>query len=84
MAAIVSTTDGGTFTYTFLDDAFPAVAFTTRVPLLVRPVDDAYFRRVDGSELTVFIPRAGDPAHDLDRAQRRELDVHFAGDLDTP
>ena len=46
--------------------------------------DDARFRRVDGSELTVFIPRAGDPAHDLDRAQRRELHVHFPGDLETP
>ena len=57
------TTNGDTFTYTFLDDAFPRGVVAARRSTSRRDqFDDAYFRRVDGSELTVFIPRAGDPA----------------------
>jgi len=78
------TTDGDTFTYTFLDDAFPRGVSQREFRFGADQFDDAYFRRVDGSELTVFIPRPGDPAHDLDRAQRRELHVHFAGYLENP
>ncbi len=77
------TTDGDTFTYAFLDDAFPRWCGTTRVPFLVRPVRRHVLRRVTAPARRVH-SRAGDPTHDLDHAQRRELHAHFAGDLDTP
>jgi hypothetical protein len=75
------TTGSDRFAYAFLDDAFPRGVTQRELHFSADQFGVRYFRRVDGSELTVFLPRAGDPARDLDRAQRRELHVHFAGDL---
>jgi hypothetical protein len=75
------TGNGDTFAYRFFDDAFPRGVSERVFRFESGQFDDAWFRRIDGSELTVFIPRPGNPSRQLDADQRRELRTHFAGDL---
>jgi hypothetical protein len=76
------TGNGDNFAYTFFDDAFPRGVSQRVIRFESDQFDETWFRRVDGAELTVFIPRAGDPSRELDADQRRELRTHFSGDLD--
>ena len=61
---VFRTLNGDTFAYTFFDDAFPRGVSQRVIRFDSDQFDDAWFRRVDGSELTVFIPRVGDPSRD--------------------
>lgn len=74
-------TPADNFEYTFFDDAFPRGVSRRTFTFAAEQFDARFFRRVDGAELTVFIPR-GNPVRDLDTAQKGTLRLHFPGDFD--
>ena len=71
----------GDFTYAYFEDAFPRGVDRRTFTFRAEQFDDEYFRRVDGPNLTVFLPR-GNPARALDTAQRGTLRLHFPGDFE--
>jgi hypothetical protein len=72
--------NNGEFSYTFLDDAFPRGVAQRTFTFQEGQLSTRWFRRVDGSAVTVFVPH-GDPRRGLSRAQRSELERRFPGEL---
>jgi hypothetical protein len=75
------TSDDGRFSYMFLDDAFPRGVVQRTFTFLSEQFDPQWFRRVDGRQLTVFVPR-GAPLRGLTRSELAELRRRFPGDLE--
>lgn len=72
---------GTTLPYTYFDDAFPRGVTRRTITFRDEQFADRWFTRRGSPQLSVFVPRRGDPLDALDEEQQRALRRRYAGHL---